>query len=153
MRHEGKKCSAFFFYSTCGKKETKWQRHVTLPFLKVNMRRWGPPIKGPTPSGGSRTHCGRRTFKRTAKVLCRLYTWGGTAAMVSRSGRKIIFSICFYILPRIKITHPIPGCEPVLYYGPNRRNSVSNQKVLILCEYFFWYLSKPISLSENFFSV
>ena len=26
----------------------KRQRHVTLPFLKIDMRHWGPPVKGPS---------------------------------------------------------------------------------------------------------
>ena len=25
----------------------KRQRHATLPFLKIDMRHWGPPVKGP----------------------------------------------------------------------------------------------------------
>ena len=33
--------------STCDIVENKRQGHATLPFLKFDMRHWGPPIKGP----------------------------------------------------------------------------------------------------------
>ena len=66
MRHEGNIYSdmqhSTFLNSTCDIRENKRQRHVTLPFLKIDMRRWGPPIKGPityvspgTPSAGTCT--------------------------------------------------------------------------------------------------
>ena len=50
MRHEWIKCSdmghCLFLNSTCNNKENKRQRHAILPFLKIDMRRWGPPTKG-----------------------------------------------------------------------------------------------------------
>ena len=36
-----------FLNLTSDIEESKRQRHVTLPFLKIDMRHWGPPIKGP----------------------------------------------------------------------------------------------------------
>ena len=52
MRHEGDKCSDMghihILNSTCDIEETYRQRHAMLPFLKMDMRHWGPPIKGPT---------------------------------------------------------------------------------------------------------
>ena len=38
---------AYFLNSTCDMAINKRQRHATLPFLKIDMRHWGPPIKGP----------------------------------------------------------------------------------------------------------
>ena len=42
MRHEGYKCSdmrrRLFINPTCDNKETKRQRHVTLPFLEVTQQ-------------------------------------------------------------------------------------------------------------------
>ena len=32
--------------STCDIGENKQQGHATLPFLKIDMRHWEPPIKG-----------------------------------------------------------------------------------------------------------
>ena len=33
--------------SICDIEEYKQQKHATLPFLKIDMRHWEPPIKGP----------------------------------------------------------------------------------------------------------
>ena len=38
---------AYFLNSTCNMAINKRQRHVTLAFLKIDMRHWEPPIKGP----------------------------------------------------------------------------------------------------------
>ena len=37
-----------FLNSTCDMAINKRQRHATLPFLKIDMGHWGPPVKGPT---------------------------------------------------------------------------------------------------------
>ena len=51
LRHGGKKYTdmkhGYFLNSTCNIGEDKRQRHATLPFHKIDMRHWGPPIKGP----------------------------------------------------------------------------------------------------------
>ena len=52
MRQENKKDSdirhAHFLNSTCDTGENKRQRHVTLPFLKIDMGHGDPPpVKGP----------------------------------------------------------------------------------------------------------
>ena len=36
-----------FLYSTCDIEENKQQRDATLPFLKMDMRHWGPPFRAP----------------------------------------------------------------------------------------------------------
>ena len=52
MRQGGKKYSdmghSLFLNSTCDIEENKRQGHATLPFLKFDIRHWGPPIKGPS---------------------------------------------------------------------------------------------------------
>ena len=54
MRQGGKNYSdmghGLFLNLTCDIVENKRQRHATLPFLKFDMRHWGPPIKGPSVS-------------------------------------------------------------------------------------------------------
>ena len=37
---------SIFLNSTCDIVENKLQGHATLPFLKIDMRHWGRPIKG-----------------------------------------------------------------------------------------------------------
>ena len=41
---------AYFLNSTCDMAINKRQRHATLPFLKSDMRHWGPPRQGPLQS-------------------------------------------------------------------------------------------------------
>ena len=43
MRH------SLFLNSTCDIGENKRKGHATLPILKIDMRQWGPLIKGPMP--------------------------------------------------------------------------------------------------------
>ena len=67
MRHGGKKDSdmrhGYFLNSTSDMVEDKQQRHATLPFHKIDMQHWGPPIKGPltllSPTGGAVWWVGR----------------------------------------------------------------------------------------------
>ena len=51
MWYKGQKCSdmghSIFLNSTCDIEDHKPQRHSKLPFLKIDMRHWGPHIKGP----------------------------------------------------------------------------------------------------------
>ena len=55
MRQGGKNYSdmghSLFFNSTCDVVENKRQGHATLPFLKFDMRHWGPPSRGPLLAG------------------------------------------------------------------------------------------------------
>ena len=52
MRQGFKKYSdmrqAYFLNLTCDMAINKRQRHATLPFLKIDTRHWGPPVKGPS---------------------------------------------------------------------------------------------------------
>ena len=43
---------SLFSNPTCDIGEHKRQGHATLPFLKIDLRHWGPPIKGPGMGGG-----------------------------------------------------------------------------------------------------
>ena len=51
MRHEGYKCNdmghVHFLNPTCDIEENKRQKLEILPFLKFDMRHWGPPHPGP----------------------------------------------------------------------------------------------------------
>ena len=39
---------AYFLNSTCNMAINKRQGHATLPFLKIDIRHWGSPVKGPS---------------------------------------------------------------------------------------------------------
>ena len=61
MRQENKNDSdmghAHFLNSTCDMEENKRQRHVTLPFLKIDMRHGEFPSRAPIHSQPCVHHC------------------------------------------------------------------------------------------------
>ena len=62
-----------FLNSTCDIGENKRQGHATLSFLKIDMRHWGSPIKGPIgapAAAGYRGFPGRSLCRRHNKPRC-----------------------------------------------------------------------------------
>ena len=55
MQHDFQRYSDmyFFFNSTCDMGINKRQRYGTLAFLKIDLRHWGPLIKGPSITSGT----------------------------------------------------------------------------------------------------
>ena len=70
MRQENKNDSdmrhAHFLNLTCDKEENKRQRHVTLSFLKFDMRHGDPPSRAPCMAP-----CRREVLKREMKTRMR----------------------------------------------------------------------------------
>ena len=69
MRQGGKNYSdmghSLFLNSTCDIEENKRQGHATLPFLKFNMRHWGPQSRAPIQTQTILKHIG---FKWTIQT-------------------------------------------------------------------------------------